>query len=127
MLKQRGYYAIELSDKTKIPLRFCTWTFTRFCEVNGDLTLEEMQKQIGVGMTLKKFISLILCAAEYVCLKEKKEFSYTEIDAADWIDEMGGLNSEGFQAMVSVIVGSFSDGQPAQQNGVEKKSAKLSQ
>lgn len=124
MLKQRGCYTIKLSDKTEVQLRFCTWTFARFCEVNGDLTIEQLQAHLSTGMTLKQFVSLMLCASEYVCLKEKKEFHFTDIDAADWIDEMGGLNSEGFMAMVNVIVGSFADGQ-AQQNGQQKKSEKV--
>lgn len=118
MLKQRGYYTIELSDGKKIPLRFCTWTFKRFCEVNGNLTLAELEGALSDGMTLSRFVSLLLCAAEYTCQKEKREFTYTDIDASDWIDEMGGISGAGFLDMLKVITETFSDGAT---NGQEKK------
>lgn len=118
MLQQRGFYAISLGNGKKIQLRFCTWTFKRFCELNGNLTLSQLQDALSSGMTLSGFISLLLCAAEYVCLKDKKEFEYTEMDAAEWIDEIGGIAGSGFIEMLSVIVASFTD---AGANGQEKK------
>jgi hypothetical protein len=118
MLQQRGYYTISLGDGKKIPLRFCTWTFKRFCEINGNMTLSQLQDALSSGMTLSGFISLMLCAAEYVCLKDNKEFKYTDMDASDWIDEMGGIAGSGFIAMLTVSVESFSD---KGSNGQEKK------
>lgn len=118
MLQQRGYYTINLGDGKKIQLRFCTWTFKRFCEVNGNMTLSQLQDALSSGMTLSGFVSLLLCAAEYVCVKEGKDFSYTDMEASDWIDEMGGIAGSGFVAMLKVIVESFTD---AGSNGQEKK------
>jgi hypothetical protein len=118
MLKQRGFYTIELSDGTKVPLRFCTWTFKRFCEINGDMTLTQLQEALSKGMTVSGIISLILCAAEYQAKKDNKEFAYTDIDASDWIDEIGGIVSQGFLAMLKVITESFTEGAT---NGQEKK------
>lgn len=117
MLQQRGYYTINLGDGKQIPLRFCTWTFKRFCEINGNMTLTQLQDALSSGMTLSGFVSLLLCAAEYVCLKEKKEFAHNDMEAADWIDEMGGIAGAGFVAMLKVIVETFTDGS----NGREKK------
>lgn len=82
------------------------------------MTLAQLQDALSSGMTLSGFVSLLLCAAEYVCVKEKKEFAYTDIDASDWIDEMGGVAGEGFVAMLRVIVETFTDGST---NGQEKK------
>lgn len=118
MLQQRGYYTINLGDGNKIPLRFCTWTFKRFCEINGNMTLSQLQDALSSGMTLTGFISLLLCAAEYVCIKDKKEFAYTDMEASDWIDEMGGIAGTGFLEMLTIIVASFTD---AGSNGQEKK------
>lgn len=118
MLQQRGYYTIKLGDGKQIPLRFCTWTFKRFCEVNGNMTLTQLQDALSSGMTLSGFVSLLLCAAEYVSIKDKKEFEYTDMDAADWIDEMGGIAGDGFVAMLKVIVETFTDGST---NGQQKK------
>lgn len=118
MLQQRGYYTITLGDGTNIPLRFCTWSFKRFCEINGNMTLTQLQDALSNGMTLNGFVSLLLCSAEYMCVKEKKEFNYTDIEASDWIDEMGGISGSGFIAMLKVIVETFTDGSA---NGKEKK------
>jgi hypothetical protein len=118
MLQQRGYYTIKLGNGKQIPLRFCTWTFKRFCEINGNMTLTQLQDALSSGMTLSGFVSLLLCAAEYLCIKEKQDFTYTEMDASDWIDEMGGIASNGFVSMLSVIVASFTD---SGSNGQEKK------
>jgi hypothetical protein len=118
MLQQRGYYTINLGDGKKIPLRFCTWTFKRFCELNNNMTITQLQDALSSGMTLSGFVSLLLCAAEYVAIKEKKEIVYTDIDASEWIDEIGGIASSGFIAMLGVIVASFTD---SGSNGQEKK------
>ena len=82
------------------------------------MTLTQLQDALSSGMTLSGFVSLLLCAAEYVSIKEKKEFTYDEMDASDWIDEMGGIAGSGFMAMLSVIVESFTD---SGSNGQEKK------
>jgi len=118
MLQQRGYYTIKLGDGKHITLRFCTWSFKRFCELNNNMTIAQLQDALSAGMTLSGFISLMLCAAEYVCLKEKKDFTYTDMDASEWIDDIGGIASDGFLAMLSVIVASFTD---SGSNGQEKK------
>jgi hypothetical protein len=82
------------------------------------MTLSQLQDALSSGMTLSGFISLMLCAAEYVSIKENKEFTYTDMDASDWIDEMGGIAGSGFISMLNVIVESFSD---KGANGQEKK------
>lgn len=82
------------------------------------MTLSQLQDALSSGMTLSGFISLLLCAAEYVSIKENKEFTHTDMDAADWIDEMGGIAGSGFVAMLAVIVESFTD---SGSNGQQKK------
>ena len=118
MLQQRGYYTIKLGDGKQIPLRFCTWTFKRFCELNGNMTLSQLQDALSTGMTISGFVSLLLCASEYTCIKDKKEFTYTEFDATEWVDEMGGIASGGFLSMIKLIIASFTD---SGSNGQEKK------
>lgn len=103
MKNQTGSYTIELSDGKKIPLRFCTWSLRRFCELNGNLTLKELQEVLNEGLSITRLTSLLLCAAEYVCVKEKREFTYTDFDAAEWIDELGGIAGKGFGDMLLAI------------------------
>lgn len=80
--------------------------------------MSQLQDALSNGMTLTGFVSLMLCAAEYVCVKESKEFTYSDMEASDWIDEMGGIAGSAFLAMLSVIVESFTD---TGSNGQEKK------
>lgn len=131
MLQQRGYYTIKLGDGKQIPLRFCTWSLMRFCELNKTvdesgklvpMTLFELQTELTSGMTLKGVSSLLLCASEWICIQDKKEFTYTEIDATDWIDELGGIASDEFLELIKVIISSFSDkGQKEEEKKIPKK------
>lgn len=108
MLTERGYYQIILSDGTIIPIRFSTWTLKRFCEVRNNLTLAELFSILGSGgATLNDFVLLIVCAAECAAKEKKVDFTYTDFDACNWIDEMGGLNGEKFKEMVSVLQASM--------------------
>ena len=104
MLQERGYYQIVLSDNTVIPIRFSTWTLKRFCELRGNLTLNQLFDVLGAGgATLGDFVLLVLCAAECLCKEKKEPFNYTDFEACNWIDEMGGMGGEKFNEMVQVI------------------------
>lgn len=82
------------------------------------MTLTQLQDALSDGMTLSMFVSLLLCAAEYDHVKNNKEFEYKEIDASDWVDEIGGIGGSGVVAMMKVIVETFTD---KGSNGQEKK------
>lgn len=123
MLQSRGCYTIELSDGTKVPLIFRTWTFKRFCEMNGNLSFEQFQSVLSDGFNFSQIVSLLLCAAEYACRKENKEFNYDDMSACEWIDEMGGIGGKGFLDMLAVLTQTFAD---EGSNGQEKKREKKS-
>lgn len=124
MLKERGYYTIEANGE-QIEVRFCTWTFARFCELKGGLSLQAMYKLLLEDISIGDIALLILCAAEYVKVKEKKEFTYTSMDATDWIDALGGVAGKQFTEMFNHIAGSMSDptekGQENHKEGKKKK------
>lgn len=88
----RKEFEIELTDGTVIKGQFGTWALKRFCD-KLNLTLTEAQEKL---QGLSGFIDYILCAVEYTARKEKAPFSYTDMDAADWIDQLGGITSENF-------------------------------
>jgi len=107
MLKQRGYFTIETGGK-KVVLRFCTWTFKRFCELNGDLSLVQLQTLLSTGFSMNQFICLILCASEYEFIKTEKPFPFNDVHACEWIDDLGGLAGDKFIEMIKVVTDSFS-------------------
>lgn len=108
MLTERGYYQIVLSDNTVIPIRFSTWTLKRFCELRGNLTLQQLFEVLGAGgATLNDFVLLILCAAECVAKEKKEQFTYGDVEVCNWIDDMGGMGSEKFRELVGAITASM--------------------
>lgn len=116
MLTERGYYQIVLSDNTIIPIRFSTWTLKRFCELRNNLTLSDLFDVLGAsGGTLNDFVLLVLCAAECAAKEKKQEFNYTDFDACNWIDEMGGLAGDKFIEMTNVLKTSM-EGEQSKKN-----------
>ena len=106
MLKERGYCDIKVGDEV-ISLRFCTWSLKRFCETNGNLTFSQLLEKLSGSLSLTDITNLLLCAAEYQYVKEKKPFPFTDLDASDWIDEMGGINGAAFLKVLNVAVSSI--------------------
>ena len=106
-------YTIE---KSGITLDFSTWAFEKFCERNGNLTVTDMG-MIFSQLTPAMISSLILCGAEnhHRRSKSKEPFEFTNADAADWIDDMGGLSGQGFSDCFLAIAKSMNP----QYQGVE--------
>lgn len=96
-------YTIELSDGNKIPVCFGTWSLARFCELNGNLSFTAMQDLFSNEISYKHIISLLLCGAEHHCKKHNLPFNYNDVEAADWIDDMGGMLSDKFQHVMTLI------------------------
>lgn len=95
-------YTIQTNTK-QIPLVFGTWSLARFCELNGNLSFTGMQELFQSDVSFKHIISLILCGAEHSSKKQGVPFEYTDIDAAEWIDEMGGVGSKKCQDLLMMI------------------------
>jgi hypothetical protein len=96
-------YTIQTANGKSIPLYFGTWSLARFCELNGDLSFTQMQDLFSTGVSFRHIISLVLCGAEHHAKTNKQPFNYTDVDAADWIDQMGGIVGEGTQEMLLVV------------------------
>jgi hypothetical protein len=96
-------YILELRNGIKVPLYFGTWSLSRFCELNGNLSFTQMQELFANDISFKHIISLFLCGAEHYARKNKKPFDYTDVEASDWIDEIGGATSEKFMEVMGVI------------------------
>jgi hypothetical protein len=94
---------LQLKDGKQLPLYFGTWSLSRFCELNGNLSFTQMQEFFTRDLAFKHILSLLLCGAEHYARKNKLPFDYTDIDASDWIDEIGGPMSEEFESVMKVI------------------------
>jgi hypothetical protein len=90
---QRGNYTVHLSSGEKIEMRFTTWVFKKFAQSKG-ISVDGLFDYIGNNLLrTEDIISLMLIGTEYIALLKKEEFKYTDFDACNWLDDMGGLTS----------------------------------
>lgn len=105
----RGLHTIKVGEKS-IDLYFNTWVLKRFCKLNGEISLTQFLELLQTGLTVDHLTSLLLCAAEYIFVKDKKQSPYNDIDASDWIDELGGINGAAFVELLGSAAKSLMDG-----------------
>lgn len=112
-LLPRKEFEIKLSDGQIISGKFGTWAMKMFCIKKG-VDIQEFGQFFAIrsdknpeGLTVievvDNFALFLLCAVEYSVRKSGKAFNYNEINAYDWIDEMGGTESEDFTKLVNLM------------------------
>jgi len=95
-LLPRKVFEITLDSGEVITGQYGTWALKRFCD-KGGLTLSQAGGRLSAeSMSLGDIVDYILCAVEYWSRKGKHGFALTDVDVCDWIDEMGGIQSETF-------------------------------
>jgi hypothetical protein len=105
----RGHYELSLSDGTKIPMRFCTWSLKRFCQLQG-IGPSEIGEALSGASSLDAISNLFRAAAEYPLYKEGITPSFTDLDTCDWIDDMGGIGGKKFQDVMAALTESLNSG-----------------
>jgi hypothetical protein len=105
----RGHYELTLSDGTKIPMRFCTWSLKRFCQVQG-ISPAEIGDALSGESTLDAIVNLLRSAAEYPLYKEGITPNFTDLEVCDWIDDIGGIASTKLQDIFKVLSDSMVSG-----------------
>jgi len=120
----RGHYELTLSDGTSIPMRFCTWSLKRFCQLQG-IGPSEIGQALSGPRTLDALVNLLKSAAEYPLYKEGITPNFTDIDVCDWVDDIGGIGSAKFQEIMNSLSESMNSGLDTENkakkgNGVKK-------
>lgn len=90
-------FELHLSSGNVVKGKFGTWVVQRFCIKRNISLIDFMEKFSPDGISklrLDDITDLFLCCAEYIARKEKVKFEYTDLDACEWLEEMGGINSE---------------------------------
>ena len=105
----RGQFELTLSDGKKIPMRFCTWSLKRFCQLQGNGP-SEIGDALSGDNTLDAIVNLIKAAAEYPLYKEGITPKFTDLEVCDWIDDMGGMTSKKFQEVMGALSESMNSG-----------------
>ena len=80
----RGHYELSLSDGTKIPMRFCTWSLKRFCQLQG-IGPSEIGEALSGDKSLDAIVNLLKAAAEYPLYYSKLSHCHTALSITpDW-------------------------------------------
>jgi len=105
----RGQFELTLSDGKKIPMRFCTWSLKRFCQLQG-IGPSEIGEALSGSDTIGAIVNLLKSAAEYPLYKEGITPTFTEMEVCDWIDDMGGVTSSKLQDIFKTLSDSMTSG-----------------
>jgi hypothetical protein len=116
----RGQFELTLSDGKKIPMRFCTWSLKRFCQLQG-IGPSEIGEALSGSDTIGAIVHLLKSAAEYPLYSQGITPTFTEIEVCDWIDDLGGITSPRLQEIFKTLSDSMVSGID---NGPAKKSKK---
>ena len=96
-LLPRKEFEITLSDGTVIKGKFGTWALNKLC-IDYKLKLTEVESKL---QELPAILSYLLAAVQCNARETGTAFSYTDVHASNWIDEMGGIASENFVKLIS--------------------------
>ncbi len=105
----RGHYELTLSDGSKIPMRFCTWSLKRFCQLQC-IGPSDIGDALSGSESLDAISNLFIAAAEYPLHKEGITPKFTDLEVCDWIDDMGGIGGKKFQEVMAALTESLNSG-----------------
>lgn len=94
-LLPRKEFVITL-DSGEIKGKYSLWAIKRFCDKKGLSLMELQQRLTAEKSTMDDVIQTILCAVEHSQREAGKPFSYSDFDVCNWIEELGGIQSENF-------------------------------
>lgn len=105
----RGHFELTLSDGKKIPMRFCTWSLKRFCQLQK-IGPSDIGDALSGETSLDAIVNLMKSAAEYPLYKEGITPNFTEFEVCEWIDDMGGMSSQKLQDVMAALADSMTSG-----------------
>lgn len=97
-----GRFELTLNDGTVVNGHYGIWSYNRFCIKRG-VKLSEINSVIGSGEDIGAICDFVLSAVEKVHYQKNDgtAFPYNDAHVCDWIDELGGLASEGVSVLLN--------------------------
>lgn len=95
-LLPRKEFEITLENAEVIRGQYSLWSIKRFCD-KKNLSLNQLQEAMSADkLTFDDVCEVLLCAVEFKCRQNKEVFKYTDVDACNWIESLGGLMGEDY-------------------------------
>jgi hypothetical protein len=99
-LLPRKEFEITLDSGDVIKGKYSNWAVKRFCD-KKKVTLKGLSTILGEDTaTLDDVCQIILCAVEHTARETGRPFSYTDFHVCNWIEELGGFDSQNFLDLV---------------------------
>ena len=105
----RGQFELTLSDGKKIPMRFCTWSLKRFCQLQK-IGPSDIGDALSGKDSIDAIVNLLKSGAEYPLYSQGITPNFTEMEVCDWIDDIGGMGGQKFQDVMSALSQSMNSG-----------------
>lgn len=93
-----GGFEITLKDSTIIKGQYSAASLKKLSLMNGGIGFSETIDLLTSNASIKSFLQLVLCAVEG---------TYTEFDALEWIEQLGGFDSEDSQKLFAHFMDGF--------------------
>ncbi len=93
-----GKFEITLKDGSIVNGEFTAATLKKFSLMNGGVGFSETIDLITTKASLTSFLQFILCAANG---------DYNEFDVLEWVEQLGGFNSDEFQRLTGHFMDRF--------------------
>jgi hypothetical protein len=79
------------TNNNTINLKWGTWAMKEFTKVNN-ISVEQYFNLLATAHTnLDVIVQLVYIGYKSACVSTKQDIEYTEVDACDWIDEVGSI------------------------------------
>jgi len=79
------------TNNNTINLKWGTWAMKEFTKVNN-ISIEQYFNLLATAHTnLDVIVQLVYIGYKSACVSTKQDIEYTEVDACDWIDEVGSI------------------------------------
>ena len=83
-------FELKLNDKT-IQLKWGTWSMREFCNSKG-ITIDKYFEVLSSSQfDFDLIVQMVYIGYKSACVSNKQEIIYDEVDACDWIDEIGSI------------------------------------
>ena len=123
-------FELKLNNKT-IQLKWGTWSMREFCN-SKNITIDKYFEVLtSTQFDFDLIVQMVYIGYKSACVSNKQEIIYDEVDACDWIDEIGsiflteGQLIEYIKYIISNTVTSIKSKTPKEEEKKKSNKAKL--